>query len=256
MMRRFVLTLVVVAALAVPAGAAEPFIALVDLDRGLLLIPEGTAVPRGVEFYLEPDHATMRHAGERNGDGVSGRTPADEREAAVPDTVVMGEAAASRPLVYAYAPADQFVTARKTIEERQRHQVATLVDDMDQFYYFYFYDGSYHGARKRIHNTPEFPLYSRVSYAVQTEAYTAGGSYDTKISISQSSSQYSYWTVANTCWFYGTDGTCSTPTYGFNSSPTFTATITSHASLVRYLYPPCDLPCKENLSSAIVISFP
>jgi len=91
---------------------------------------------------------------------------------------------------------------------------------------------------------------------VQTLVYTVAGDYDTKVTASQSSTQHSYWTVSNTCWFYNSAGICNTPTYGPQESSTFTDTVTTRAALARFLYPPCDSPCKQNLSSSIVINFP
>ena len=238
MSKRIVMVLVVVASLALSAGAAD-FVALVDVERGLLLIPEGTVVPRGVEFSL---------------DGV------DAREAMSVD----GVAAEPRRFVYAYAPAEQFAEARQQIEAAEAKWAEALkADDLpemsgvivDTTYYYYFPDGAWHGARKFSYHDEEF---GNKSYMVTTLSYATAGEFDSRVTVSQSSTQYSYWTTSKTCLFYGVDGDCNTNGYGFiaPASQNFSATVTSRASIIRSLYPPCSFPCKQNLSSSIVITFP
>lgn len=240
-MRRILLALVVLATLALPVAASEPFVALVDLERGLLLIPEGTAVPRGVELVL---------------DGAPARAALDADAAPVEAT--------PRRFVYAYAPGEKFVEPRQRIAAIEAEQPAALkADDLppmagvvvDHTYYYYFPDGSWHGARKFSYYDDEF---GNQSYIVQTFSYAAGGDFDTRVTVSQSSTQYSYFTTSKSCWFYGSDGTCNTNGYGFIAAPgqSFSATITSRASMVQYFYPPCDFPCKDVQASSIVINFP
>jgi hypothetical protein len=243
-MRNTLLALIVIASFAVPAGAAEPFIALVDLDRELLLIPEGTAVPRGVEFYLEP-------ADERP-DGFAGRV----QETGAEEVVATAEAAPRKRLVYAYAPVERFAAARKSVQEDLSRELQVFVADMDEYYYFYFADGSYHRVRKYIKNYPDLPAFSNVQFGFDTVGFTAGGDLDSKISLSHSSTALSNWNETKTCWFYGTEGTCKILMIAYQTNANFTATATSKASIVQYLYPPCDLPCKKNYYSSVVINFP
>jgi hypothetical protein len=125
------------------------------------------------------------------------------------------------------------------------------IADMDQTYYYYFYDGSWHGARKYIRNTEV-----DVQFGVATSAFTSNGDFDTKIYVTQSSAQNTFYNATKTCWFYGVEGTCSIPIRASHKPANYTASATSTASIVHYFYPPCDLPCKENLYSSIVISFP
>ena len=245
-MKKLVTALVMVVSIAIPAAAAD-FVALVDLERGLLLIPEGTVVPAGVDFYLEADNAPARRSGPWMQDSGIEQTPAFG---------AAQNAAARRRLVYQYAPAEQFAAARQRIRDTRPREVETDIADLEQWYYFYFYDGSYHGARKSIRNLTGPPPSYNVSYGVQTMAFTSNGDFGTRMTVSQSSSQYSYWTVSRSCSFEGTEGSCYTPIYGYQSHANFTASVTSRASIVHYFYAPCDLPCKENLSSSIVINFP
>jgi hypothetical protein len=235
--------LAVFVCLAVSTEAAQTFIALVDLEKQVLWIPEGTAVPAGVEFYLDPDDDAI--AGEWMG-------RVQVAEATAGGTVAAADAPARQRLVYAYAPAEKFAEARARIAASQRDEVETLVADHDQWYYFYFYDGSYHAARKHIRNLYDL---NEVHYGTASRVYDVGGSYDTKATVSRSSTQFTWLNTSKTCWFYGTSGTCEIPLHAYQTSPTYTGSVTLKGSLVRYLYGPCDT-CKEILSSSIVINFP
>jgi hypothetical protein len=244
-MKRVIVALAVFVCVAVSAEAAQTFIALVDLEKQVLWIPEGTAVPAGVEFYLEPDEEAV--AGEWTG-------RAQVAEAAAGGTVAAANAPARRQLVYAYAPAEKFTEARARIAAAQREKVETLVADFDQYYYFYFYDGSYHAARKYIHNIPNYSYTYSVHYGTDSIVYDVGGNYDAKVTASRVT-EFSGLNTSKTCWFYGAAGTCSIQTGVVQHTPTYTGSMTSKGSIVRYLYGPCDT-CKEILSSSIVINFP
>jgi len=241
-MRRIIVALAVFVCMAVSAEA-QTFIALVDLENRVLWIPEGTAVPVGVEFYLEPDEETVA--------GVErGRTQVAEAMAG--GRVAAANAPARRQLVYAYAPAEKFTEARERIAESQRGEVEAQVADHDQWYYFYFYDGSYHAARKYILNIYDQNM---VQFGTASRVYDVGGSYDTKATASRVSTQYSWLNDSKTCWFYAASGTCQTPLSALQTDPFYTGSVTLKGTLVRYLYAPCDT-CKQNLSSSIVINFP
>jgi hypothetical protein len=243
-MRRMIVALAVFVCTAVSAGAAQTFIALVDLEEHVLWIPEGTAVPAGVEFYLEPDEELV---------AVDRPLRSHVENATDGGTVTAAHAPRQQRLVYAYAPEEKFTVARERIAESQKGTMQSLVADQDQYYYFYFYDGSYHAARKYIRNIANYP--ESVQYGTDSVVYDAGGNYDAKATASRTSTQFPGLNASNTCWFYGTSGTCSIPIGVVQTFPTYTGSMTSKGSLVRYLYGPCDT-CKEVLNSTIVISFP
>lgn len=264
MRRTLVLSLLVLVCLAASAQAAEPFVVLVDEQRGLLLIPEGTAIPMGVEFSLTPD--------------------ADATRSVLAGSLVAEEGAAPRRFVYAYAAPEKFVEARRRIAEaeaknpqpaadtvlavdrkavsmhagpaRPGGKVAANVADMDQTYYYYFWDGSYHAMRKTIWTQPN----GAIQYTAYGWVYSEAGDWDTKVVVNNTcpTPGYSAWTKSKTCYFYNAAGTClpSIVTYVLPYPNTATATINSSAALTRYLYPPCDLPCKSNSSSSMSVSFP
>jgi hypothetical protein len=243
-MRKIVLSLVVLVCLAASMQAAEPFVVLVDEERNLLLIPEGTAVPRGVEFTMAAEE-------------LEPRTALSVDAAAEP-------AAEQRRFVYAYAPAEKFVEARKRIAEARANApeslraddpgLMSIADDYDT-YYFNFWDGSFHYMSRRIRNDPY-----AVQYTVHSYVYAEAGAWDTKAYINQYSAQYTYWNSTDTCWFYGASGTCygSAVTLGVphHLNQTVTATVKSAVTLTRYLYPPCDYPCKRNSSNTITVTIP
>ena len=263
-MRRILLVfLLVLVCFAASTRAAEPFIALVDEERGLLLIPEGTAIPIGVEFQLTPDAAEPRSLLSLN--------------------AVAGEDPAPRRFVYAYAAPERFAEARRRIAaaaakfphpeaevvrdgERKavgmragverRGRVAANIADFDQTYYYYFWDGSFHAMRKIIQNNPNGWVY----YTGYGYAYSEAGDWDTKVYVNNTSPTvgYSAWSQNKTCWFYNASGTCTPAIWWYGNRQPFTptATVNSSATLTRYLYPPCDLPCKSNSSSTMSISFP
>src|SRR5690348_10135940 len=184
---------VVFVCLAVSAQAAEPFVALVDEERGLLLIPDGTAVPMGVDFALTP------------------------------------EADAPQRFVYAYAAPERFAEARKRIAENEAKfpqpsaevvladaaakkavgmhagaarfgRIAANIANFDQTYYYYFWDGSYHAVRKIIYNQGGGGGW--VQYTGYGYVYSAAGDWDTKAVVTNSCPTHSYWNQNKTCWFY------------------------------------------------------
>jgi hypothetical protein len=236
---------------------------LVDEQRGLLLIPEGTAIPMGVEFALTPDADALRSAFAGN--------------------LVAEEGVVPRRFVYAYAAPEKFVEARRRIAEAEAKfpqpaaelvsggdrkavsmhagparsgRVAANVADMDQTYYYYFWDNSYHAMRKKILTQSN----GAIQYTAYGWVYSEAGDWDTKVVVNNScpTPGYSAWTQSKTCYFYNAAGTClpTTVTYVPPYPNTVTATINSSAALTRYLYPPCDLPCKSNSSSTMSVSFP
>ncbi|HEX6100234.1 MAG TPA: hypothetical protein VF432_28225 [Thermoanaerobaculia bacterium] len=258
-MRKLVLSLLVVVCLAVSAHAAEPFVVLVDEERDLLLIPEGTAVPMGIEFSFtsdaDPEMLALKAAG--------------------------GEGAAPRHWVYAYAAPERFVEARRRIAEaeakspqpsaemvlagersavgmrpgvaRPGGRVAANIDNFDQTYYYYFWDGSYHAVRKIIYNQGGGGGW--VQYTAYGWVFSAAGDWDTKVVVNNSSN-FSYWNQSKTCYFYNADGNCTPAVWTHVNPNYFSASMTSYAVLTRYLYPPCDLPCKSNSTSTATVSVP
>ena len=256
MRRNLVFCLMVFGLLAASAQAAEPFVVLVDEEHGLLLIPEGTAVPRGVEFSLAPAD-------------VDASRPA-----------LMADAAAPRRLVYAYAAPERFEEARRRVAEieakfpqpsaevvlaeggkagrtytdRRPGRIATDIANFDQTYFYYFWDNSYHAVRKIIWNQGD----GWVQYTAYGYVYSEAGAWDTKVVVSNNcpTSGYSLWTQSKTCWFYNAAGNCTPTVWTYVTPYTVTATVNSSATLTRYLYPPCDLPCKSNSSSTASVSFP
>jgi hypothetical protein len=266
MRTKVVLSLVVLVFLAVSMQAAEPFIVLVDEERGLLLIPEGTAVPSGIEFSLTSDRGVPRSMLAAN--------------------AVEGEGAAPRRFVYAYAAPEKFAEARRRIAEAEATmpdglaervdeggaprraedrkaamtgvprpgKIALNIADFDQTYYYYFWDNSYHAMRKKILNVSN----GAVQYTAYGYVYSAAGEWDTKVVVTNTCPQPErpYWNQSKTCWFYNAEGNCTPTIATLNTTQSVTATINSQATLTRYLYPPCDLPCKSNSSSTASVSFP
>ena len=109
MRTRVLLSLVVLVCATVSLQAAESFVILVDEVHGLLLIPEGTAVPAGIDFQITSDARGPRSRVTADGvaiDGVGGGVAADE-------------VAAPRRFVYAYAAPEKFVEARRRIAEAE-----------------------------------------------------------------------------------------------------------------------------------------
>jgi hypothetical protein len=260
MRRNLALSLLVFVCLAASARAAEPFVVLVDEERGLLLIPDGTAVPMGMEFSLTPRGDAPRFVL---------RADAVEEEGVTP-----------RRFVYAYAAPERFTEARRRIAEGEAKfprpaaelipdderkaveipagaarfkRVASNIADFDQTYYYYFWDGSYHAIRKYIHNESG----GGVTYTAYGYVYSEAGDWDTKVVVNNTTTGGTpYWNQSKTCYFYNAAGTCTPAIWYLGTYQTVTATITSQAALTRYLYPPCDLPCKSNSSSTVSVSFP
>jgi hypothetical protein len=261
MRRHVVLSLLVFVCLAASVRAAEPFVVLVDEERSLLLIPEGTVVPRGVEFTLSTRAGEPRFRFE--GDAVA------------------EEGAGPRRFVYAYTDPERFVEARRRIVEAEarfpdppaelifdgerkpvetaagvgRFRVASNVADFDQTYYYYFWDGSYHAIRKVIQNVAN----NGVSFKAYGYVYAEAGDWDTKVMVNNTTTGgTTYWNQSKTCNYYNTAATCTPLVYIYSTYPysPFTATVTSQGALTRFLYPPCDLPCKSNSSSTLSVSFP
>lgn len=261
MKRILVLSLLVFVCLAASAQASEAFVVLVDEERGLLLIPEGTVIPRGVEFSVAP-----RADGPR-----FGRTP----------DAVGEEHAAPRRFVYAYAAPEEFAEARRRIAEAEAklpqpaaeliyaeerndaaahagagrlERVAANIADFDQTYYYYFWDGSYHAMRKRIWNQGG----GWVQYTAYGYVYSEAGDWDTKVVVNNTTTPGGspYWNQSETCYFYNEAGDCTPEVWTRVQTEPMTATVTSTANLTRYLYPPCDLPCKSNSSHTASVSFP
>ncbi|MEO8379634.1 MAG: hypothetical protein ABI779_08205 [Acidobacteriota bacterium] len=261
MRKKLVLSLLVFVCLAASAQAAEPFVVLVDEEHGLLLIPEGTAIPRGVEFSLSPRANQPRFRHEAN--------------------AVAEEGAAPRRFVYAYAAPEKFVEARRRIAEveakypqpaaeelavdgrpaagipavgapRLRRIVSNIVDS-DETFYYYFWDGSFHAVRRMIYNVSQGV--SRKAYGY---VYAETGDWDTKVTVNNTSPQVPAWNQSKTCDRYALPFTCTPIYYIYSTYPYYpvVATMTSYGSVARFLYPPCDLPCKSNSSSTISVGFP
>ena len=246
MRRKLVLSFLVLVCLAASAQAAEPFVVLVDEERGLLLIPDGTAIPMGVEFALTP------------------------------------ESDAPQRFVYAYAAPEKFAEARRRILENEAKfpqpaaevvvedaarkavgihagaarlgRIASNIANFDQTYFYYFWDGSYHAVRKIIYNQGGGGGY--VQYTGYGYVYSEAGDWDTKAVVNNTCPTHSYWNQSKTCWFYNAAGNCTPTVWTYVTTQPLTATVTSQATLTRYLYPPCDLPCKSNSSSTASVSFP
>src|SRR6185295_14711326 len=234
--------------------AAESFVILVDEVHGLLLIPEGTAVPAGIDFQITSDAR-----------GPRSRVTADGVEAE--------DAAVPRRFVYAYAAPEKFVEARRRIAEAEAKfpppsvgqeesakrrtgpwQIATNVASFDQTYYYSFWDGSYHAVRKNIVSQGGNGY---GQYTLSGWAYSEAGDWDAKVVVSNTATAgYPGWTASKTSWFYNAAGFCYPPDRTYITNQSVVATMTSQASITRYLYPPCDLPCKSNSSSTASVSFP
>jgi hypothetical protein len=258
-MRRILLSSLVFVCLAVSLQASEPFVVLVDEQRCLLLIPEGTAVPTGIEFTYTPDVDAPRSPFAANAAGVKGAAP--------------------QRWVYAYAAPEKFTEARRRIAEAEAKfppptaeqamagdrravgmqtgtarlgRVGANLTDVDETYYYYFWDGSYHAVRKYI----DYQTGGWAQYFGHGYAYSEAGDWDTKVVVTDTSATHSGWNQSKTCWYYNASGTCLPGIYTYHTPYAFSGSLTSQAALTRYLYPPCDYPCKSNSSSTISISFP
>lgn len=262
MRRTLVLSMLVFVCLAASALATEPFIVLVDEERDLLLIPEGTPIPRGIEFSLSPRSGEPRFQ-------LEGEAVAEE-------------GVAPRRFVYAYAAPQKFVEARRRIAEVEARfphpaaeelvvdggqtavgipaagparfrRIASNIADSDETFYYYFWDNSFHAVRRMIYNVSQGV--SRKAYGY---VYAEAGDWDTKVTVNNTSPQISAWNQTKTCNMYDLPFTCTPIVYIFSTYPYYpaVATMTSHGYLTRYLYPPCDLPCKSNSSSTLSVSFP
>ena len=266
MRTRVLLSLVVLACATVSLQAAEPFVILVDELHGLLLIPEGSAVPSGIDFQITSEARGSRSRVTADGVAV--------------DAVEVDDAAVPRRFVYAYAAPEKFVEPRRRIAEAEakfphpavelvpasgdqgagshasatgRWQTATNIADVDQTYYYDFWDGSYHAIRKYIYHSNGI-----VGYTAYGWVYSEAGNWDTKVVVNNTTvGGTPYWNQSKTCNFYNASGTCLPAVWytGAGADPLI-ATVTSQAALTRYLYPPCDLPCKSNSSSTLSVSFP
>jgi hypothetical protein len=194
MRRIVVLSLIVLVSLAVSVQASERFVVLVDEQRNLLLIPEGTAVPQGIEFMLTPD--------------------ADAPRSPFAVKAVDGEGAAPQRWVYAYASPEKFTEARRRIAEAEAKfppptaeqviagerravpmhtarfgGVAANLTDVDETYYFYFWDNSYHAVRKFI----DYQFGGWAMYSARGYAYSEAGDWDTKAVVTNTSTTNSGW---------------------------------------------------------------
>jgi hypothetical protein len=74
--------------------------------------------------------------------------------------------------------------------------------------------------------------------------------------VTNSSTTHSGWNQNKTCWYYNASGTCTPGIWNYHTTFAYSGNLISQATLTRYLYPPCDLPCKSNSSSTMSITFP
>jgi len=264
MRRKLALSLLLFVCLAASvAQAGESFVVLVDEERGLLLIPEGTAIPKGVEFSLTPR--------------------VEEPRFRLDTTAVAEEGAMVRRFAYAYAAPEKFVEARRRIAEVEARfpqpaaeelimdggqaaaaapasgsprfrRIESNITDSDETFYYYFWDDSFHAVRRMIYNVSQGGV-SRKAYGY---VYAEAGDWDTKVTVNNTSPQITTWNQTKTCDFYALPFTCTPISYILTTYPYYpiVASMTSHGYLTRYLYPPCDLPCKRNSSSSLTVSFP
>jgi hypothetical protein len=239
------------AALAAGSPADRAVVILADLDRGLALIPEGTMIPTGITVYA---HRL----------GKVRRAPSDEMKITF-DRPLVRAAAVERTdrLVFAYAPVERFAEAYRVLGISPLRigppsRFIPLVDDLDTVYYVYFYDGSYHAARKYIQNV----LSNEVQYGVQTAVSSAAGDYSSAaLEATQGSSQYTYWDATATGSIGSSGGGCITGLYAFQTSDqNFTASVDSSGYITRHYPPICgrygEPPCTESLTSTMTINFP
>lgn len=250
---RCVLLAVVLLAVAVGATAAEPFIAIADVKSGRALVPDGTVVPRGVQFFV------TNH----------------------PDAAAKGRVA----LVFAYAPASEFTAARKAIEaapasiehaavryvsapaaaiaaEGAEPEIATQADP--QWFYLYFSDGSYTSALRHVYTSG-----GSTYYGSGTVAYSAPGGYWTgTVEASLSSNlvwgpsggpYFDPYGYSNSCTVNNSGGSCGTQYPYVGTSQSFSATVDSTGEILQR-FPGCwtnpNSLCVRWFTGTIQITFP
>lgn len=232
--------------------AAEPFIAIADVETGRALVPEGSVVPAGVRFFVT-SYAR-----------VEDKTDAASRVA----------------LVFAYAPESKFVRARKVIEAARAAAPAPtmryvavpkaagapvtenaprIITDSDpQTFYLYFEDGSYTSAYRHV-----YPNAGYMFYGASTTAYSAPGSYYTGTVEAHMSSDvwwgFDPYGYSNSCTIGSSGGSCSTPNVFVQSSGSFSATVDSFGSVFQRFggcWTNPNSPCLRYYSGTIQITFP
>jgi hypothetical protein len=215
------------------AAQARDVVILADLEHGLALLPEGTAIPKGVTVYAR----VVRHEPKvPRAEGVAPVAVAERQE----------------PLVFAFAPESRFTAARKTIADAPAFRAQS--DDSDVTYYVNFVDGSYVAARRIVIGTTQFGAASSV--------YTpAGDYYSGTLSVYQTSNdQTSYNDNAN-MYINSSGGLVSTNIhYIVTGDPYFSAHITTTGHIGHHYLPICghygEPPCNESYDGTIYITFP
>lgn len=252
-----------VVAIAAGAGAAEPFIAIADVETGRALVPEGSVIPAGVRFFVTKRDVRVEDK----------KTDAGSRERV--------------PLVFAYAPASRFVEARKVIETARasaapptmryvavrqttgggaaEHGLPIIEDDDPQWIYLYFEYGNYTSALRHVYSSG-----GTTYYGSGTEAYSAPASpnyYTVTVSVSLSSNlvwgptggpYFDPYGYSNACTYGPTGGGCGTQ-YPYVGGPGFTgATVESYGEVYQR-FGSCwnpNSPCLRFYSGTIQITFP
>lgn len=244
---RSVLLSLFAVAIATSAFAAEPFIAIADVETGRALVPEGTVVPSGVRFFVTGRSGSVE---DRTADAAS-------REQRI-------------PLVFAYAPASKFVEARTAIDAARADAaplamsyvsvpergfgVVTHADP--EWFYLYFEDGSYVAGLRHVQSNG-----STTWYGSATSVRSAPGSYYTGTLDASLSSNLNpdLYALSNSCTIGSSGGVCSTSSVYPGTTQPFSATVEASGSVFQRWWG-CwtnpNSPCMRYYSGTVQITFP
>ena len=235
----FVLAILSLGSLVAHAAGRQSFVIVADVEHGLALVPDSAVVPAGVTVYID-----------------------------------------NKPLVFAHAPESTFTQARQVIEAAeaptsqnqpfvvrdrngaQRHAAGDSVmriasDNTDITYYVYFYDGSYHAARKIVWDVSPYGT----QYGVISSVYTPAGDYRSgSLYTDQTSSEYLGFNQSASSSITSAGGTVSTPFIVYQTSNPFYANVTSTGRIIHRYGPICgrygEPPCTETFNSTINVTVP
>jgi len=233
------LLLVLIALVPVAAQAGQSVVIIADLENGLALIPEGSAIPHGLTIYARVINHEPKTAA-----GVDGVAPA-------------GESIHQQRLEWAFAPESRFAAARKTIAAAPAFATAAdrvftiAPDDSDVTYYVYFVDGSYHAARRII---------SGSCYGAQASVYTpAGDYYNGTLEVTLSSTEEPFYDETDNLYINSSGG--SVGTYFRYVCPITSSThIISTGHIGHHYLPICghygEPPCNESYNGTLDFYFP
>jgi len=215
-------------------------IVVADLDHGVALVPDGVEFPKGIAIRgRDQQPLVFAHAPD---------AAFDRARQAIAENAPWGGRA---PSFVAYQKDRAPVSSSKGL------RIVTNVDNSDTWTYVYFWDGSWVGSHRIVHDYGGAGIY----YGVQTATYTPENDwYSGTLYSQQSSTDKPGFNTSATCSVNYLGGSCYTGTYAYQWTDPFSAHVTSFGNIHHHRLPICgrygEPPCEENFSASIEVYFP